>query len=66
MRRVPLGTALAVTWGMDIIGEPPRRRRIQHGTDVWIDVTVRLGGLVALFGGMAGALMLMLSSGPHP
>ena len=34
--------------------------------DLWIDVGVKLGGLVALFGGMAGACMMILSSGMSP
>ena len=41
-----------------------RKKRSQ--AHVGIDVWIKLGGLVALFAGMAGAAMLMLSSTPHP
>lgn len=41
-----------------------RKKRIQAG--VWMDVSLKLGGLVALFGGMAAALALMLASTPRP
>lgn len=30
----------------------------------WIDVALKLGGVVALFGGLAATIMLLLSSGP--
>jgi len=38
----------------------------RNQADVWIDVSLKLGGLVALFGGIAGALAVMLSSAPRP
>jgi len=41
-----------------------RKKRNQAG--VWIDVSLKLGGLIALFGGMAAALVMMLASTPHP
>ena len=34
--------------------------------DVWVNVSLTLGGIVALFSAMAGALLLMLSSTPRP
>lgn len=39
------------------------KKRSQAG--VWIDLTLTLGGVVALFSALAGGLILMLSSG-HP
>jgi hypothetical protein len=35
-------------------------------TETWIDVTLTLGGLVAVFGGMAGALIVLFSSAARP
>lgn len=32
----------------------------------WINLSLTLAGIVALFSAMAGALMLILSSGPRP
>lgn len=34
--------------------------------EVWINLSLTLGGIVALFSAMAGALLLMLSSTPRP
>ena len=34
--------------------------------ETWIDVTLKLGGLVAVFSGMAGALVVLLSSAGRP
>ena len=34
--------------------------------ETWMDVTLKLGGLVAVFCGMAGALVVLLSSGARP
>ena len=34
--------------------------------ETWMDVTLKLGGLVAVFSGMAGALVVLLSSAGRP
>ena len=41
-----------------------KKKRSQ--ADVWIDVSLKLAGLVALFAGMAGAFATILSSTPRP
>lgn len=46
--------------------EEAERVKKRSQADVWIDLGLTLGGIVALFSGMAGALILLLSSGPHP
>lgn len=51
-------------------GRGPGRRRDRvkkrSQADVWIDLSLTLGGIVALFSAMAGALIMLLSSGSHP
>ena len=34
--------------------------------ETWLEVTLKLGGLVAVFSGMAGALVVLLSSAGRP
>jgi hypothetical protein len=41
------------------------QKRRQVG-ETWLEVTLKLGGLVAVFSGMAGALVVLLSSAGRP
>ena len=40
-----------------------KRRQV---AETWLEVTLKLGGLVAVFSGMAGALVVLLSSAGRP
>ena len=35
-------------------------------TEVWIDLGLKLGGIVALFASVAATVMVMLASRPYP
>ena len=43
-----------------------RNSKRSQVTETWIEVTLKLGGLVAVFSGMAGALVVLLSSAGRP
>jgi hypothetical protein len=47
-------------------GQTVRNDKRSQVTETWIDVTLTLGGLVAVFGGMAGALIVLFSSAARP
>ena len=52
-------------------GGAPGRRTVKNQkrsqvAETWLEVTLKLGGLVAVFSGMAGALVVLLSSAGRP